>query len=86
MGLDTVEFVMDLEKEFSIEISDSEAESLGIIRDIADFVEVKNRAMNIELSHDVILNKITEILVNNYGIPESEIHPRAHVVYDLKLD
>jgi acyl carrier protein len=38
-SLDTVELVMELEKEFSIDISDSEAEQLDTVGKVIEFVE-----------------------------------------------
>lgn len=38
-SLDTVELVMELEKEFGIDISDSEAEQLDTVGKVIEFVE-----------------------------------------------
>ena len=38
-SLDTVELIMELEKEFDIQIPDDEAESIATVRDAISFVE-----------------------------------------------
>jgi len=38
MGLDTVEFILEIEEEFSIRISDAEAEQLGIVGALAKYI------------------------------------------------
>ena len=40
-SLDTVELIMSLEDEFSIEISDSEAENAKTVKDVVDYIENK---------------------------------------------
>ena len=40
-SLDTVELIMSLEDEFSIEISDNDAEKAKTVKDVADYIENK---------------------------------------------
>jgi acyl carrier protein len=42
-SLDTVEMIMSLEEEFSIDIEDSEAESLKTVGDAVRFIEERSR-------------------------------------------
>jgi len=82
-GLDTVEFLIDLEKEFDIEIPDEDAELLGTVGEIGKYV--CKHSTN-EISYDLALRKIIAILVNNYGVKEGQANATSHVVYDLGLD
>lgn len=43
-SLDTVELVMALEEEFSIEIPDEAAESIGTVQDAVNFIKDKSAA------------------------------------------
>lgn len=40
-SIDIVEFIMDLETEFDIEIPDEEAEKLTTVQDVIDYLESK---------------------------------------------
>ena len=40
-SLDTVELIMSLEDEFSIEISDSEADNAKTVKEVVDYIENK---------------------------------------------
>ena len=40
-SLDTVALVMDLEDEFTIEIADSEADSVATVRDVVELIQEK---------------------------------------------
>ena len=87
MGLDTVEFVIDLEKEYSISISDQDAEKLGIVGDIARYIVSESMAQNgQEVAFESVLLGIIDLLVNNYGVPRQNISSISHVVDDLGLD
>ena len=87
MGLDSVEFVLEIEEEFSITISDEDAEKLGIVGDIASYIVKESFAQaNLSVSYETALTKITDMLANNYGVPREKIRPNAHVVKDLHLD
>ncbi len=86
MGLDTVELVLDIEKEFSIEIPDKDAETLGIVGDIARYVEEKSKGTGNAVTFEVALRRIIKILESQYGIPQGKINSISHVVFDLGLD
>lgn len=86
MGLDTVELVIDIENEFSIEISDKDAETLGIVGDIARYVEAQTKNTHHAVTFDMALRKIIEILESQYGIPQGKVNSMSHVVFDLGLD
>ena len=87
MGLDSVEFVLEIEKKFSITIDDAEAEKLGIVGDIARYIVRESLAQNeTVVSYEDALQDITAMLVNTYDVPRELVTPSAHVVKDLGLD
>lgn len=87
MGLDTVEFVIEIEQEFGIEISDEDAEKLAIVGDIARYVVAQCKYQTkIELTFENALNRVIEILVSSYAIPRRNINSTSHVVEDLGLN
>lgn len=87
MGLDTVEFVLEIEEEFSITISDQDAEALGVVGDIARYVTKESARQNgVEVNFETALLKIIDMLSNNYGIPRQNINSVSHVVNDLGLN
>ena len=87
MGLDTVELVIDLEKEFDLEISDSDAAAVGTVGEIARLIARKlSEKEACLIDYQVPLPKIIDILVGNYGIPRQVINTTSHVVHDLGLE
>ena len=87
MSLDTIELVMDLEKEFDIKISDEEAVETGTVGEIANLIAAKlSEKDGNSIGYQVPLPQVIKILVTNYGIPRHYINTTSHVVYDLGLD
>ena len=86
MGLDTVEFVMEIEEEFSITISDEDAAELGIVGDLAEYVYRRIKGTDKEGMYAEVLGRIIEMLEENYGIRKGTANATSHVVNDLGLD
>ena len=87
MGLDTVEFILETEEEFSIRISDSEAEKIGKVGELAKFIVTRvKKEQGKELQYENVLKGIIDKLVENYAIERDIIHPGSHFVRDLRLD
>lgn len=83
MGLDTVEFIIDLEEEFAIEIPDEDAELLGTVGEIGKYICEHSPQ---EVSYELALRRVISILVNIYDVKEGQANANSHVVYDLGLD
>lgn len=83
MGLDTVEFRMAIEEEFSIEIDDQDAEKLSIVGDIARYVQTKTSN---RVSFEQALSSIITMLVKYFRVPRQNINSQSHIIKDLGLD
>jgi acyl carrier protein len=83
MGLDSVELVMEVEKYFDIQISDSEAEKATTIQNMVDCVakhlSVSNNSTELK---DAIVNRIQEILIK-LGLTDKPLNPAALVFLTL---
>jgi acyl carrier protein len=86
MGLDTVEFVMQVEKTFAITIPDHEAEKMVTVGALHDFVMQATDADGRALDSDQVWDQITEILTEDYGVPRAKITRDAGFIRDLGLD
>ena len=87
MGLDTVEFVLELEAAYSIEISDADSAELGVVGDMARYIVRESAAQNgAALEFEQVLHAVIELLVSSHGVPRQRISSVSHVVADLGLD
>jgi acyl carrier protein len=86
MGLDTVKFVMQVEKTFAITIPDHEAEKMLTVGDMHDYVMRVTVADGRALDSDQVWDQITEILTEDYGVPRAKITRDAGFIRDLGLD
>ena len=86
VGLDTVELVIDIEKLFCIEISDDDAEKLGVVGDLARFVSKRTQGSSTECTFEEALRTIIDLLISNFGVPVGKANSTSHVVFDLGLD
>ncbi len=87
MGLDTVEFVIEVEKEFSIEISDDDASGLSLVGKLAEYIVSQTEIQIHQVtSFDIVFTKLQSMLVELYSIPKESILPTSHFVKDLGLD
>ncbi|OUR73610.1 hypothetical protein A9Q78_02750 [Methylophaga sp. 41_12_T18] len=87
MGLDTVEFVIIIEKEFGLSIPDEGLEHLGVVGDLVVYVTNACEMQNgINLEFELVYENLKSILHNDYGIPIKQINLKSHVVKDLGMD
>ena len=77
---------MEIEKEFSITISDEDAAELGIVGDLAEYVYRRIKGSDREGTFPEVLHRIIEILEKGYGIRKGIANATSHVVHDLGLD
>ncbi|MGB2742706.1 MAG: hypothetical protein WBC60_19350 [Cognaticolwellia sp.] len=87
MGLDAVEFLIDIEEEFDIKIPDEDAYLLGEVGDLALYIvnacEQNNGAL-IEL--EPVVDYLKQTLHREFGVPLAAISLKSHVVNDLGLN
>ncbi len=86
MGLDTVELVMAVEEEFAIRIDNLEAEKIGTVVQLHQYVVVLLEADGKFVNREACLKKIIEITSYQLGVPIEKITPDSHFVYDLGAD
>ena len=86
MGLDGFELIVATEKEFSIEITDAEAETLLTVGDLHQLVMTKTNAELKGLDPTDAFNRISVILQDFFCVPEAAITMEARFIRDLGLD
>jgi hypothetical protein len=86
MGLDTVEFLMETEKELNIKISDAEAGEIYTVGQFSRLCHSKQQEKsNNKMDEEQVFAVLKQILQTNFGI-KMQIN-RAHlIVKDLGLD
>ncbi len=82
MGLDTVEFILWAEKEFHIEIPDTDAENILTVGQFTDYVHGRQHT----LSKQIIFDRIRDHLANEFRISRDKINYDSRFVKDLGLD
>jgi acyl carrier protein len=86
MGLDTVELVIRVEKEFDIEIPNADAARLVTVGDMhAYLVDALRRQGRIE-STDSVYAQLHDIICDQLGVKAQEVIPSARFVDDLGAD
>ena len=86
MGLDTIEMVMQIEEEFSIEVPDVVASELITVGDFAQYLEESTKGMPTDTNYNQACNRIIEILVDDYRVNPKGITAKSRFVKDLGLD
>jgi acyl carrier protein len=86
MGLDTVELILQLEKEFDIDILDEDAVAIQTVGNLADYLETRTRGLDTQVSKELALGRLKEILEKEYGVEERKINATSRFVSDLGLD
>jgi acyl carrier protein len=88
VGLDTIEFILWSEKEFEIEIPDSDAENIFTVGQFSTYV--RNRLLDIHgtnaPSEVDIFERIKKFLVSEFKIAAEKINHNSNFVKDLRLD
>ena len=89
MGLDTVEFVLLAEKEFGVKLSDSE---VGMVATVGEFTELIHQKLLPKYGlepcphQDEIYNRIKNLLIMQFAIPEAKVSRNARFTDDLQMD
>lgn len=86
MGLDTVELVMAVEKEFRITIPNEAASRLQRLSDFQDRVlhTLEERGESADPSN--IWQRLKRVVIEQCAVEEHQVVPDAHIIYDLGLD
>ena len=89
MGLDSLEILLSVEKEFGVVIDDAEAAHLTTPRRLADYIARCRGGVGADkapLQDDDIVRRVIRITAAQTGIPEESIHADHRFVQDLGLD
>ena len=84
MGLDTVEIVMRIEEELSIELPDLELGSVRTVGDLYQVVLSKTRTKG--LTDNTVWERIVFILSDQMQIDPGKIVAKARISDDLRID
>ena len=86
MGLDTVEIVMEIEREFGISVPDDRAESSRTVGDtssmIVELLVAKGRTRSAELEREV-WERLVTIVAEQMRISRTEVRPESTWVGDI---
>jgi len=86
VGLDSVELVMDFEKEFDIEISDAAANAMTMPRDVRDFVLAEYIRLGRQADPEDVFRRIQSVTARIVALKPDKIGLDSHFIDDLGLD
>ncbi len=86
MGLDTVEFIISIEKHYSITLPDEDLETLGVVGDfvvyVANACEMQNGN---EIDFEEVYETVKCFLYRDFNIPNNVINLKSEFVADLGM-
>ncbi len=85
MGLDIVELVMKVEKEFALQIPNDIAEKLDTVGKLYNYV-CHHHGLNPDLSDAEIWDKLVDMVCYQLGVAPERVKKESHWVYDLGAD
>jgi len=86
MGLDTVELVIAIEEEFQITIPNEDAEKLGVLGNLHDYIiqAIQQRG---EIPDEAqVWEHLKKVVVAQLGVRPEQVLRSAHIVNDLHAD
>ena len=86
MGLDAVEFIISIEKHYSITLPDEDMEMLGVVGDFVVYVANAYEMQNgNEVEFEEVYETIKCFLNRDFDIPSNEINLKSRFVDDLGM-
>jgi len=86
MGLDTVEFIISIEKHYSITLAD---EDLGTLTVVGDFIVYVANACEMQNGTEIEFEEVYEtvkcFLYRDFNIPKNAINLKSEFVADLGM-
>lgn len=86
MSLDSVELVLEVEKEFDIVISDEDASKIITVGNFRDLIIRSLQEKGMNPNEGEVMQKLRAIVVEQIGAPPDQVTPEAEFVRDLGLD
>ncbi len=94
MGLDSVEFVMEVEDEFDLKIPDADAEQMQTVGDTVRYVAAQH-GLDLDTSKsnpdemkkiEAVRERVYTIVAEQFGVKRDSITDETHYVDDLNAD
>jgi len=82
MSLDAMGFIMQIEKEFDIEIPEEDYELLGTVGALCDYIQKRSAISDPE----AVFKAVQTIASDEFQIPSTDIKLTSRWVEDLKID
>ena len=86
MGMDTVNLVIAIEKEFDIRILDADAEKLVLVGDMNDYVLRALRRNGETPDEAAVWQRLTDLIVEEVGVRPDEVTRTANIISDFHMD
>lgn len=87
MGLDGVELILAVEDHFGITVTEADAEKMATVGGLHDFVfrEVCKREGGENVVEADVWCRLLDLIVEQLGAKESELHRDARFIEDLRI-
>jgi hypothetical protein len=86
VGLDTVELVMAIEEEFSLEIPNEQAANMTTVGKMHAFLVSELSKRGQMPDERLVYDRMREVICRQTGVKAHEVVPSARVVEDFRLD
>ena len=90
MGLDIVELVMDVEREFGLQIPNAEAKRFRTVGLLFDYVRANTTQVGPPERGDPyagpLWDRYLRVVSRSVGVPRADLRPEHEFVRDLRLD
>ena len=86
MGLDTVELVLAIEEKFGIDIPDADAEGLGVLGDMHQYIIRALRQRGDNPDEEQVWQTLSNVVIDQLGVRPEQVTRSADVVRDLGAD
>ena len=84
--MDVVEFVMQVEEDFDMEIDETTSAQLTTVKKLCDYIIETKDPQKTKLNQEIVFNQIKKIIVDLRFNEESEIKMESRFVEDLGWD
>jgi acyl carrier protein len=80
--MDAMGFIMQIEKEFDIEIAEQDYELLGTVGALCEYIQKRSSVTD----PDAVFRAVQRIASEEFQIPPEEIERTSRWIEDLKID
>jgi acyl carrier protein len=83
MGLDVIEIVMALEKEFELQIPDKDAMTLARVGEISDYIVRRLQERGESPKANEVFERVKNVIVKTLDVEPERVSRETHFIYDL---